>query len=95
MTILMIAFGIDLGVGANFAMSGIVFALLAQRGIPIPWAALGGVLAGSLVGLVNGLIVTKLKIHFFIATLATMVMVQGLAITISKGEVVYPGVPRI
>jgi ribose/xylose/arabinose/galactoside ABC-type transport system permease subunit len=92
MAILMIAYGIDLGVGANFAMSGIVYALLAQKGIPIPLAALGGVITGSLVGLANGLIVTKLKIHFFIATLATMVIVQGIAITISKGEVVYPGV---
>jgi ribose/xylose/arabinose/galactoside ABC-type transport system permease subunit len=94
MAILMIAFGIDLGVGTNFAFSGIVYALLAQKGLPIPIAALGGVIAGSLVGLVNGLIVTKLKIHFFIATLATMVIVQGVAITISHGEVVYPGVPN-
>jgi ribose/xylose/arabinose/galactoside ABC-type transport system permease subunit len=94
MAILMIAFGIDLGVGANFAMSGIVYGLLAKQGIPIPFAALGGVISGSLVGLVNGLIVTKLKIHFFIATLATMVIVQGLAITLSHGEVVYPGVPN-
>jgi ribose transport system permease protein len=92
MAILMVAFGIDLGVGSNFAMSGIVYALLAQYGLPIPVAALGGVIAGSLIGLVNGLIVTKLKIHFFIATLATMVVFQGVAITISKGEVVYPGI---
>lgn len=94
MTILMIAFGIDLSVGANFAMSGIVYALLAKNGFPIPVAALGGMLAGGLIGMVNGLLVTKLKIHFFIATLATMVIVQGLAITVSSGEVVYAGVPN-
>ncbi len=92
MAILMIAFGIDLGVGANFALSGIVYALLAQKGLPIPLAAAGGIVAGSLVGLINGLVVTKLKIHFFIATLATMVICQGLSVTISNGEVVYPGV---
>ena len=92
MTILMVAFGIDLSVGSTLALAGIIYALLAGTGVAIPLAILGAVLVGGLVGLTNGLIVTKLRINFFIATLATMVAIRGLAITLANGQVVYPGV---
>jgi ribose/xylose/arabinose/galactoside ABC-type transport system permease subunit len=92
MTILMVSFGIDLSVGSTLALAGIVYALLAQSGVQIPLAIFGAVVVGGLVGLTNGLIVTKLKINFFIATLATMVAIRGLAITLASEKVVYPGV---
>jgi ribose/xylose/arabinose/galactoside ABC-type transport system permease subunit len=92
MTILMVAFGIDLSVGSNLALAGIVYALLVKSGVTIPLAILGAVLVGGVVGLTNGLIVTRLRVNFFIATLATMVAVRGLAITLANEKVVYPGV---
>lgn len=92
MTVLMVTFGVDLSVGSTLALAGIVYALLTQAGVQIPIAILGALVVGGLVGLTNGLMVTKLKINFFIATLATMVAIRGLAITLADEKVVYPGV---
>lgn len=90
MTILMIAWGIDLSVGSTQALAGIVYALFQSVGIPV--AMLMGVVAGGLVGVANGLIVTKMKINFFITTLATMVAVRGIALTLSDGQPIYGAV---
>src|SRR6476661_10739500 len=62
--------GIDLSVGGVAAMSSVVAALLS----PYNWweGLIGGAAVGTLAGLVNGLIITKLRIQPFIATLAAM-----------------------
>lgn len=75
MTIVMIAGGFDLSVGAVMAMGGVAGVVLLPYGI-VP-AALGAVIAGSLSGILSGTLVTRLRINPFIATLAVMVMVRG------------------
>ncbi len=87
LTVLMIAWGIDLGVGATLALAGVVFALSQDLGVPV--AALLGILAGAGVGLVNGFVVTKMRVNFFIATLSTMVAVKGLTFIISDETTIY------
>jgi len=87
LTILMIAWGIDLGVGATLALAGVVFALSQDLGVPA--AALLGILAGAGVGIVNGFVVTRMKVNFFIATLSTMVAVKGLTFIISDETTIY------
>ncbi len=87
LTVLMIAWGIDLGVGATMALAGVVFALSQDLGVPM--AALLGVLAGAGVGIVNGFVVTKMRVNFFIATLSTMVAVKGLTFIISDETTIY------
>ncbi len=87
LTILMIAWGIDLGVGATLALAGVVFALSQELGVPM--AALLGILAGAGVGIVNGFVVTRMKVNFFIATLSTMVAVKGLTFIISDETTIY------
>ncbi len=87
LTILMIAWGIDLGVGATMALGGVVFALAQDLGVPI--AALLGILAGACVGIVNGFVVTKMRVNFFIATLSSMVAVQGITFIISEEMTIY------
>jgi ribose transport system permease protein len=75
MTVVMIAGGFDLSVGAVMAMGGVAAVVLLPYGIVA--AALGAVVAGGLAGLLSGALVTRLRINPFIATLAVMVMVRG------------------
>lgn len=75
MTVVMIAGGFDLSVGAVMAMGGVAAVVLLPNGIVV--AGLGAAIVGGLAGVLNGTLVTRLKINPFIATLAVMVMVRG------------------
>ena len=83
--------GLDLSIGAAVALVSVTSALAMRRyGIP---AGIGTALAvGCLAGLVNGFVVAKLKVFPFIATLATMSIMSGLALQLSAG-VPVTGVP--
>ncbi len=75
MTIVMIAGGFDLSVGAVMAMGGVAAVVLLPYGLPL--AIAGALVVGALAGSLSGLLVTRLRINPFIATLAVMVMVRG------------------
>ena len=77
--------GIDLSVGSVMGLSGLITAMLFARDMPIPVAVAGGLATGLLVGLVNGLMITKGKLPPFIATLGTMFMARGLCYGLSGG----------
>ena len=84
-TMILVAAGIDLSVGSVVSMTGCVAAWLALQGVN-PWVSIfSGLLAGSLAGLINGLVITKLKINAFIATLGMLSIAQGVALLISGG----------
>src|ERR1035441_3479433 len=79
MTIIIISGGIDLSVGSMVALSTVVIAMLLQAGMN-PWvAALGGVTAGALCGMINGLLITRLRVVPFIVTLGTLLLLRGAA----------------
>lgn len=75
MTIVMIAGGFDLSVGAVMAMGGVAAVVLLPYGLPV--SIVGALVAGGLAGVLSGQLVTRLRINPFIATLAVMVMVRG------------------
>lgn len=79
--------GIDLSVSTIVALSGTLAALLVadeHTGIALGMAL--GVLAGGAVGLVNGLLVTRIHLPPFIATLATLSAVGGIALIMTNGQ---------
>jgi ribose transport system permease protein len=79
MTIIIVSGGIDLSVGSTIALTSVVTAVLLRDGYS-PWVALAaGVAMGGVVGLVNGLTVTRLKVLPFIATLGTLGVARGVA----------------
>ena len=83
--------GLDLSIGATVALVSVVGSMAMRRyGIPAGIAAALSV--GCSVGLVNGLVVAKLRVFPFIATLATMSIMSGLALQLSAG-VPVTGVP--
>ena len=77
MTQLLIAAEVDLSVGASLAFSGVVAMDVTNRTGSVLLGAAAGILFGGLVGLVNGIIVTRLKVKSLIATIATMMILQG------------------
>ncbi len=79
MTFVIVSGGIDLSVGSVIALASVVAALLAQQGWPTLVALLGGILTGGLCGLVNGLVITRLRIVPFIVTLGMLGVARGFA----------------
>lgn len=89
-TFVIVTGGIDLSVGTGMALCAVISGvLIAQWGVPVPLGVLGTLLFGGLVGLVNGLNVTVLKLPPFIATLAMMLVAEGLALVISGSAPIY------
>ena len=79
MTLIIVAGGIDLSVGSAIALTGVIAALhLKSGGSPIAAVSLG-VLAGGLIGLVNAVVITRLRVVPFIATLGMLGVARGLA----------------
>jgi len=83
-TLVILTAGLDLSVGSIVALVSVVTALsMLQFGIL--GGLLTGLLVGILAGLVNGLIITRLRVFPFIATLAMMSFLSGLALNLSGG----------
>jgi len=78
MTVVLIGGGIDLSVGSIVGLSGGVTAWLMGNGVPLGAAVVVGIVTGLGLGIVNGLVITRLKIPDFIATLATLAVIRGL-----------------
>jgi ribose/xylose/arabinose/galactoside ABC-type transport system permease subunit len=79
MTIVIVTGGIDLSVGSMIALSTVVIALLLRMGVNPPVAALGAIAAAAACGLVNGVLITQLRVVPFIVTLGTMLVIRGAA----------------
>jgi ribose transport system permease protein len=77
MTMLLIAGEVDLSVGASLAFVGCVGMDVTNRTGSLALGALAGIAFAGVVGLFNGLVVTRLKVNSLIATIATMMILQG------------------
>ncbi len=77
--------GIDLSVGSVMAFSGLISAMLLSRGVAVPLAVVGGLAAGSFVGFLNGVMISKAKLPPFIATLGTLLMARGTVYGLTGG----------
>ncbi len=93
-TLVLVAGGIDLSVGAVYALAGVTAAELAQHMAPAP-AILLGILVGFAVGGVNGIVATYFRINALIATLAMSFVISGIGSLITHGNLVvlfsHPG----
>jgi ribose transport system permease protein len=79
MTFVIISGGIDLSAASNIALSSCVAAYAVNVGLP-PWLGLlAGILTGGLIGLVNGTLITSLRLVPFIVTLGMLGIARGVA----------------
>jgi ribose transport system permease protein len=86
-TLVIIAGGFDLSAGAIFALAGVVAAKIAVETEPI-LGILFGLLVALVFGIINGLLVSGFQINPFVATLATGMMIRGLAVVLTGGFLV-------
>lgn len=86
-TLVIIAGGFDLSVGAVFALAGVVAAKLAPE-VPPEIAYLAGALVGLGIGIVNGLLTTLGRINPIVATLASAIIIRGVALVVTGGFLV-------
>lgn len=89
-TFVIVTSGIDLSVGTVMALSSVITGVIVVNAdLPVVVGVAGGILTGAFCGLLCGLVITKLKIPPFVATLAMMMIAKGLALIISKATPIY------
>ena len=94
-TLLLVAGEFDLSVGSVAGLSAVIAAwLMVKAGLPAGIGLVGGLACGAGLGLVNGVVVVRLGIPAFIATLGMLYAAQGFTQLITKGYPIYP-LPRV
>lgn len=92
-TLVLITGGIDLSLGSIIGLSGMVSSFLMVNDFSIATAVMAGLLAGGLVGLINGVLIVYGKLPPFVVTLGTMSIVKGLSLILTNG-VPISGIPQ-
>ena len=85
-TVILISGGLDLSVGSILALVSVVTGSLLLANVPWWLAVLGGLVAGALCGVTNGLIIVGTRIPTLIATLGTQLIFRGFANMIGAGK---------
>ncbi|MBI9105652.1 MAG: ABC transporter permease [Spirochaetales bacterium] len=101
-TFLMMTEHLDLSVGSNLALTSIIYTFLVVFGIPglgiapLPLLTAGiiVIIIGAVIGVLNGLLVTKFGFESFIATLGMMYIGRGLALAVVGGNSIRSGFPE-
>lgn len=88
MTFVILAGELDLSVGSGVALVSVVAALVMRDSGSVMLGVLAGLGTGIALGAVNGLIVTRLEVPSFIATLGTLVIAHGIALALTNGAVI-------
>lgn len=86
LTALIISAEIDISVGSQFAVCGVIAGLTAKSGAPMPLVVAVTLAAGTLLGAVNGVLVAWAGFPAIIATLATMVILRHALIWTTGGD---------
>jgi ribose transport system permease protein len=85
-TMIIITGGIDLSVGSVLAASAMVTARLMYTGVVPPWMAVAiGIGFGTVLGAINGVLITRVKVNPFITTLGMLSIARGLAYLLASG----------
>jgi simple sugar transport system permease protein len=85
-TLLMIAGEFDVSIGSMFAAAGVVLAIaVVNLGLPLVAAIPFTLVVAAGIGAINGLLVVRTGLPSFIATLAALFILRGLAITVTRG----------
>jgi ribose transport system permease protein len=89
-TFVIVSGGIDLSIGTVMTLSAVITGVVAtELRLPLPLAIVAGLGTGGLAGLVNGLLIARLKIPPFIATLGMLNVAKGLALVGSGLAPIY------
>ena len=93
MAFVIIAGGIDLSVGYQISLVGVITTISIQWfHLPVWCSVLIGLMTGTLLGAINGFLSVKLQVHPMVITLATMAIYQGISYIITNSNSIY-GLP--
>lgn len=92
-TLIVIIKDFDLSIAAISSLGGVLAAGLMVSGINIFIAILITLGIGIIIGIINGLIISKLNISSFIATLATSTIIGGITFWYTQGSTIFSGIP--
>jgi ribose transport system permease protein len=89
-TFVIITAGIDLSIGTVMTLSAVMTGVfITNWHLPVAVGVVGGILTGTAAGVVNGLVIAKLKVPPFIATLGMLNVAKGLALVTSHLRPIY------
>jgi ribose transport system permease protein len=89
-TFIIITAGIDLSVGTVMTLSAVMTGVfITFWGLPVPLGVLAGLGTGALAGLFNGVVIAKMRIPPFVATLGMLYIAKGLSLVISGLKPIY------
>jgi rhamnose transport system permease protein len=88
MTLVIVARQIDISIGSQFSVCGVVAGLLARAGLPMPLVGVGTIAAGAGMGALNGALVAGLGLPSIVVTLATLVILRETLRWAREGEFV-------
>lgn len=95
MTPIILTGGIDLSVGSTLGLCAVIFGKLWRDvGLPPAIAGCSAILAGALCGLVNGSLITQLRLPPLIVTLGTFSLYRGLAEALTRGVDAFTNFPE-
>lgn len=96
LTLALVVGEMDLSIGFNASLAGVlVTGLIVDQHLPVPVAIIVVILVGGLIGYINSLLVTKLRVNSVIATLGTGSIVVGFNFAYSQGVPIASGVPEM
>ncbi|MBV8879359.1 MAG: ABC transporter permease, partial [Planctomycetaceae bacterium] len=88
MTLVILARHIDISVGSQFSICGMIAGLLAKQGLPAGVVVLATLGTGALLGSINGALVAGMRLPSIVVTLATMVTWREALRWITEGQAV-------
>lgn len=93
MLMVLVTRGIDLSIAATMVLSGLIISIVNADNpqVPIPVLVLTAVAIGTVIGMYNGFLISKLKLLPIIVTLSTLYVVRGLAFILSDSRWIVPG----
>ncbi len=90
MTFVIVSGGIDLSIGTVMTLSAVITGVIAtEMRLPLPVAIVAGIATGGVAGFVNGILIARLKIPPFIATLGMLNVAKGLALVMAGLAPIY------
>ena len=86
MAVVIIGGGIDLSVTRVALFAGVLVAILIRAGVPWVWAMIVSLIAGGIIGLINALLISKLRMMPFMATVAIFSVLGGLNVFLTNTQ---------
>ncbi len=93
-TMVMVINEFDLSVGSMASLGGVMAALMAVAGVPVPAAFLLTIAVCVVIGFVNGYIVAKFRVLSFITTLGMSTVLDGIIYWLTGGATVFQNIPK-